>query len=403
MMETPGNDLSEKHPHTRFFCNGFIVLLFALAVLLVFPVTAIPAGIPAVPSLGGSYNSSDLTILVRNIDSGAGIAGARVYLDGGYEGLTYGDKGGLTLFSISQGTHSIRVINRGFMENITDITLPADQQAIVSLHPLKIIPIGNHGPAEERIDIVFVPSNSQYDCTKQQKVLTDYYTSNEENFRNDVDNIIRKNFITLDTKTSAFVGLPENFPDRFNFYYYSDPGDFADAFNGCAGTLPEDFWNDAPFTDVAVIIYPKYVGTYTGPPCEPNGCASSLGPGVKSWFKSPANSPQVFTHESGHAVFGLIDTYCGETYYTQNNPYPNVWDSPAGCTLASGNNQWNPVGCRQITRAAQKGSTVSCRKDFWQFDPDVDIMSTSSFPGKFGNASTLHIRYMLEHINRWKL
>ncbi|PKL70227.1 MAG: hypothetical protein CVV30_02380 [Methanomicrobiales archaeon HGW-Methanomicrobiales-1] len=404
-MGNPSKATKEKKSHIRFFNGSYIVFLLALTIngLLVLSVTAIPVDNPAVPILGSSANSSDLTILVRNIDSGAGIAGARVYLDGGYEGMTSGNDGSLIISPVSGGSHSIRVIKRGYMENIKDVTVPAEQSAVIPLHPLKVIPVGDYGPVEERIDIVFVPSNTQYDCTKQQKIPTDYYTSNEENFRNDVNNIIEKNFLTLDTKTSKTVGLPENFQNRFNFYYYSDPGDFADAFNGCAGTLPEDFWDDAPFTDVAIIIYPKYVGTYRGPPCEPDGCASGLGPGVKSWFKTPATTGPLFIHEAGHSVFGLIDTYCGETYYTQNNPDPNVWSSQSECSLSSENNQWESTTCRQIAKPAKNGITESCQKDFWRYDPDPDIMATPTSWAKFGDASTLHIRYMLENVNRWKL
>ena len=39
----------------------------------------------------------------------------------------------------------------------------------------------------------------------------------------------------------------------------------------------------------------------------------------------------IFLHESGHVVFGLIDTYCGDTYYVENSPFPNVWDSENSC------------------------------------------------------------------------
>jgi len=397
--------ITEKKQDTRNFHDYYRVLLLTLTLcsFLALPVIAISLdNVSAVPTKFGT-NSSDLTIIVRNIDSGAGISGARVYLDSGYEGVTSGDTGSLTIFSVSKGPHSIRVIKRGFMENITDVTFLPEQQAIVLLHPSKIISIGTNGPVEERIDIVFVPSNTEYDCIKQQKILTDYYTSNEENFRNDVNNLVQKFLFTLDNKTSKNIDLPENFHDRFNFYYYSDPGDFADAFNGCAGTLPEDYWDDAPFTDVAIIIYPKYRGTYKGPPCEPDGCSNGMGPGVKTWYKTPASSELLFIHEAGHAVFGLIDTYCGETYYTQNNPYPNVWDSQTGCTLAAGNAQWNSLSCRQIAQPAKKGDAESCRKDFWRYDPEPDIMETLTVSGKFGNASTLHIRYILENINRWKL
>ena len=405
IMGNPRKTNREKNLLFLFFNDWCLVYLLILAIngFLVLPVTAIPVDNPSVPITGISANSSDLTIIVRNIDSGAGIAGARVYLDGGFEGTTSGNDGRLIILSVSEGPHSIRVIKRGYMENVKDVTVPAERQAVVPLHPLKVIPTGDPGPVEERIDIVFVPSNTQYDCTKQQKIQTDYYSSNEENFRNDVNNIIEKNFLTLDARTSKTVGLPENFQNLFNFYYYSDPGEFADAFNGCAGTLPEDFWDDAPFTDVAIIIYPKYGGTYKGPPCEPDGCASGLGPGVNSWFKTPATIGPLFIHEAGHSVFGLIDTYCGDSYYTQNNPDPNVWSSQSECIVSSENNQWEFTTCRQIAQPAKNEIAQTCRKDFWRYDPDPDIMATPNSWAKFGNASTLHIRYILENINRWNL
>jgi hypothetical protein len=273
----------------------------------------------------------------------------------------------------------------------------------IVLQASKIIPVGDQGPREDRIDIVFIPSKTQYDCNKIEKISTDYYTAHEENFKTDVNRLIQKKFFTLDSLTSKSVGIPEDYKERFNFYYYWDAENFADAFQDCAGTLPEGFWHDAPFTDVAIIIYPTYEGTYKGPPCEPSGCASGMGPGVKAWFKNPADSGIIFMHEAGHVIFGLIDTYCGPTYYTQNNPEPNVWDSPSGCILASTTKHWNPSACRQITLLSAKGGTDSCEKNFWRWDPDPDIMATSSFSAKFGNASTLHIRYILDHVNRWEL
>jgi hypothetical protein len=405
MIDQP-DDAKEIFSKIRVFKSFYIIFLFVLMAIILFPVpaTAIPGdNLPGSPIIVNN-NVFDLTIVAQDINTGAGIAGVRIYFDGGYQGITSGSKGSLTLHSISKGEHSVRAIHRGYMENIITVHIPEEKEVIIPLHPLIIIPVGDHGPVEDRIDIVFVPSSTQYDCIKQQKVSTDYYTSNEDNFRNDVNAIIQSRFLTLDTITSKSVGLPENFEKKFNFYYYSDPGDYADAFNGCAGTLPADFWEDAPFTDVAIIIYPKYTGTYRGPPCEPNGCASAMGPGVQSWFKAPANAGLVFIHETGHAVFGLIDTYCGETYYTQNDPYPNVWSSQTGCTgVGSINTPWNPSSCHQIMRSGQTSNTIVCQKNFWRYDQEPDIMSTSTIPAKFGDAATLHIRYIFDNINRWHL
>jgi hypothetical protein len=199
------------------------------------------------------------------------------------------------------------------------------------------------------------------------------------------------------------VGLPADYADRFNFYYYWDPEDQADAFDGCAGKLPEQFRKNAPATDVAIILYPSYLGRYSGSPCEPNACANGLGPGSGSQLKAPADSSMIFLHESGHVVFGLIDTYCGPTYYRENTPSPNVWNTLDSCMTSAAQEHWSTSECRQIIKPATSRSSEACVKNFWKLDPDPDIMGSGAYSGRFGNASTLHIRYMLETINRWNV
>jgi len=76
--------------------------------------------------------------------------------------------------------------------------------------------------------------------------------------------------------------------------------------------------------------------------------------------------------------------------------------SQSGCILASDNNRRDTSACRQIAQTARQGTAISCQKNFWRYDPEPDIMSTAKDWARFGNASTLHIRYLLEHINRWK-
>jgi hypothetical protein len=382
--------------------SGLLALL-VLAGLLFIPAAAaaedVPEGLHPVENL----MTSDLAITCKNLNTGMAVTGARIYLDGGYAGTTSGNDGRIVLPSVSPGDHTIRALSRGYLENITTVHIPDYKETVIALHPEKLIPIGDHGPVEERMDIVFVPSKTQYDCTKKQKITTDYYTANEENFRRDVNTLIEKRILVMNAMTLNQTCLPEGALNRFNFYYYSDPGDYADAFAGCAGTLPEDFWEEAPFTDVAIIVYPTYKGLYTGPPCEPNGCASSMGPGIHSWFKAPADSGSVFMHEAGHAIFGLIDTYCGETYYTQNDPNPNVWTSLSACQQAAKNNGWDPALCRRISQNAIGSSSPVCQKDFWRLDPEPDLMGTSIVRGKLGYAATLHVHYMLDNINRWNL
>jgi hypothetical protein len=381
----------------------FFVLLIIAGIWCLLPATAaagpadLSQGLPA----AGDISTYSLGISCRNMNTGEGIFGARIYLDGGYAGITSGKDGSLVVPSLSHGKHTVRVVQRGFLENISTVQIPDEKESVIRLHPAKLIPVGNTGPVRDRMDIVFVPSSTEYDCTKQQKIQTDYYTANEANFRKDVDKLIEEILPTLETRMLNQSCLPEGAMQRYNFYYYSDPGDFADAFKGCAGTLPEDFWEEAPFTDVAIIVYPTYKGFYKGPPCEPNGCSSSMGPGTNSWFKTPADSGSIFLHEAGHAAFGLIDTYCGETYYTENEPSPNIWASQSACVLAATGRNWDPSGCRQVAQPAGKAGT--CTKNFWKYDPEPDLMGSSVFVGKLGPSATLHIHYILDNINRWKL
>jgi hypothetical protein len=101
-------------------------------------------------------------------------------------------------------------------------------------------------------------------------------------------------------------------------------------------------------------------------------------------------------------VFGLIDTYCGDTYYVENAPFPNVWSSEYSCKKNAEQEHWDSTRCRQILKTAGIQSKNPCVKTFWKVDPDPDIMGSGAYSGKFGNASTLHIRYIFDTINRWQ-
>jgi hypothetical protein len=347
-------------------------------------------------------NAFDLTILTKDAATGTLMGGALVYLDGGAAGITSEQNGKQFLGDVQGGTHTIRVAKTGYNEITRTVDVSEKKQVSISLNRSNVIPLQIQGPPEDKIDIVFVASETSFNCNSKTKVHTKLYTGDQQRFIADVNDKVNSIFLTLDTLTSGSVGLPKDFRERFNFYYYWDNEDFADAFNGCAGTLPDEFWNEAPFTDVAIILYPSYEGSYSGTPCEPNGCANGLGPGSGSWLKAPADSPMIFLHESGHVVFGLIDTYCGDTYYIENSPFPNVWSSEYSCKKNAEKEGWDSASCRQILKTTNIRSKNSCVKTFWRVDPDPDIMGSGAYSGRFGNASTSHIRYIFDTINRWQ-
>jgi hypothetical protein len=347
--------------------------------------------------------SFDLTLRTWDAKNGTPLVGAHVYLDGESAGPSSDDKGIKELRGVALGNHSIRVAKTGYEEVTREITVDKTERLIIQLNNSKLIPLMVNGPVESKIDIVFIPSATTYDCNLKKKIPIDTYTGDRQRFINDVTTKIIPLFSRLDTLTSAHVGLPSDYADRFNFYYYWDPEDEADAFEGCAGKLPEQFRKNAPATDAAIILYPSYLGIYSGSPCEPNACANGLGPGSMSQLKAPVDSSMIFLHESGHLVFGLIDTYCGPTYYRENTPSPNVWSTLDSCIASATQEHWNASECRQITKPATSRSPVACVKNFWKLDPDPDIMGSGAYSGRFGNASTLHIRYMLDTINRWNI
>jgi hypothetical protein len=347
-------------------------------------------------------NAYDLTVITKDARTGTFIGGGQVYLDGRFiESTTEQDEKQI-LRDVERGLHTIRVAKPGYEEITRPVDINEKKQITFTLNRSSVIPVQIHGSTDEKIDIVFVASKTSFNCNSKTKIETAAYTGDQQRFVTDVNNKVDNVFLKLDTVTSGSVGLPKDFRERFNFYYYWDTDSFADAFEGCSGTLPNEFWNDAPFTDVAIIMYPSYEGFYSGSPCEPIGCANGLGPGSGSWLKAPADSPMIFLHESGHVVFGLIDTYCGDTYYVENSPFPNVWISESSCKKNAEQERWDITGCRQILKPASSRSKDPCVKNFWRVDTDPDIMGSGAYSGRFGNASTSHIRYIFDTINRWQ-
>jgi hypothetical protein len=274
------------------------------------------------------------------------------------------------------------------------IVVPSASPFKIGLQGQLLSTVQETGTHDTKINIVFVPSGTTYNCAEQKKITTTGYVTNKSAFVTDVYRVVNESLFTLDSITDKTEPIPADYRDRFNIYYYYDPTRFADAFDGCAGTVPEKFWKTVPFADVVVILYPSYYGLDTGTPCEPNGCVN---PGTgRSWMKTPADQNVLFLHETGHAIFGLVDTYCGDTEYWQNDPYPNVWSSQENCEKDAINNSWDPSSCRQI-----QGTSPTCTKQFWRWDPDPDIMH-NGYSGTFGKASTSRITYILNNPNAWE-
>lgn len=244
---------------------------------------------------------------------------------------------------------------------------------------------------EDAIDIVFVPSSTAWDTQKDKKVSVTDYTASEATFKAVAQNAIVSGYWKLDALSTNPV--PADFRDRFNFYYYWRSGQTADAWSTCAGDLPATFWTDAYFADVGGILYPPY---YAGGWTTLAGCADMLGPS-KSHFKACGRfgSESIMMHETGHAVFAVVDTYCGDTHYEQNDPFTNVWSSETACINEIKSKGGDTSKCRQIVYDDPATSAnPDCSKNFWRWDPDPDMMREPDNGGLFGQKGVAKINYI---------
>jgi hypothetical protein len=355
----------------------FVVILI---VTLTYPATAVSG-------------ANSTTIVVKDARTRENLEDARIYLDGGYRGDTPSSDGAgmLTIQNIQPGTHTLRVTRSGYTEITRKFVSPDEPTIEVQLTTGALVSLNPDGPREHAINVIFYPSSTSYSCKDHTKVAAPEYKDNETRFRSDVLNVINRTYMDLDQVTSPSDPLPANYRSDFNFYYYYDSSAPADAFSGCAGSVPDKYWSNVPFSDITVILYPGYYGIYADSSCQPTGCFQDNGPG-RLQMKAPADQVGLVRHETGHAVFGLIDTYCGTTYYYQNDPDPNVWSSLEACKTDARSSHRDPAQCRQIETAGSV--SASCIKDFWQWDPQPDVMSYG-YGGKFGDAATRRINYVL--------
>jgi hypothetical protein len=346
-----------------------------------------------------SRKETGIVVRVRDQKSGAGIGGALVYYDGKSIGRTSDVDGNYLIEKPGTGSHSVRVTKPGYRETTVRTDGNTGSGLTVQLQPAVVQRISGDASPETALDIVFVPSGTSYDCSQQRKTTADQYIDHPETFLSDTRRLSDLTLLQLGKYSSVPARISGDYQKRLNIYYYWDGERYADAFNGCAGTLPEGFWDDAPFADVVIILYPQYYGPNKGSPCQPIGCTNGVGPGTYTWFKAPANSAPVFLHESGHAVFGLMDTYCGDTYYEENQPVPNVWQSVTSCNTGTSKDKDNRSVCRPITGGVT-GSKTACVRNFWRYDQDPDLMAAINPSARFGESATQRIQYIFNEAGR---
>ena len=364
----------------------YLICFLTLAVLVILGLSLVRDIIPEDKAHEGA-----ILLIVADARTGSALDGADVYMDGGFMGVTSNSTGTLVISGIEEGPHTIRVTDTGYRPVSKTVTTPGEPLLTISLSDSPLVPLTPKNNNNHAINIVFIPSSTYFRTSDDTKISTTAYTGNETQFKDDVTRIISNTFDKLGAVTDPAVPLPQDYPGTLNFYYYYDPAHPADAFSGCAGTVPGQYWDNVTFSDLTVILYPHYDGWYLNTSDQPVGCYVDNGPGHKL-MKIPANRETLAYHEMGHGLFGLADTYCGDTTYFENDPYPNIWSSKNGCTASATADNRDPVNCREIL--SDPGDPVSCTVDFWRFDPDPDIMKTGGY-GTFGATSTKRIAYVL--------
>lgn len=418
-----GIDTDRMHRRViiALFCLGLVLVLVS-AILLAFP-DVVPGNAPAPATLPGSYPASGsesgtgqpvvsasatgtvqpvgqgpvsnpvLAIRTTDISGGAAIPGVSLYINGLFAGTT-SENGTFVLSVPGPDAITIRAVKEGYQERTVQTGANVAGEVTIALSHSPVIPLEINGPVQSEINIVFLPSNTSYNATENQKIELGGYPGGQPQFEADVRRFIANTFNEYPNVTSAAYPLPAGYGKKFNFYYFWDNATYGDAFDGCAGSIPQHYWNQVTYSDLTIILYPTYYGHYLGPPSQPIGCTKLNGAGMV-YLKVPADSTSLGMLEIGHGLYDLVDTFCGDTYYAQFDPNPNVWTSLAACQQNALANSWNPAGCRQIASS----SPSACSRNFWRYDPDPDIMH-DGYDGSFGNASTKRIVYVLNRISQ---
>jgi hypothetical protein len=190
--------------------------------------------------------------------------------------------------------------------------------------PDQPIPIRVTGDIQTRLDLVFIPDT---DLTVNE--LTSGLTS-----------VI----YDLYFKYSWYVGTEEaNYRNLYNFWYSGEFGNFK---GHCQFDDPSNMAKLVAVGDAIAVLHKTRL----------RDCRQG------KRFSAEINYDKTIVHESGHALFGLIDEYCCDTRYQQRPQVPNVWASLSACELDAPNLGYPKEFCTQIAR---DGDAVN----FWRIDP----------------------------------
>jgi len=225
------------------------------------------------------------------------------------------------------------------------------------------------GPHDGIIDLVFVPE--------------DGYVGDFPEFRSNVINLIRYRYFTLDSHMTGYWP-PADYRDRYNFYVYL--GGYGTD-EGCSGTVPDGYYDDVPDVDTTAVLNNEDTG---------GGCANGAGTGTR--FQAPGRDGGVVIHESGHAIFGLRDEYCGDTYYpsveTDLVEMGNVQLSEEDCEAEALAEDWTGGMCVEIVTLDT--DCFPAASGVWKYDNSWCVMETAYLDFDF--ACSRRIAYVFDSL-----
>ncbi len=203
----------------------------------------------------------------------------------------------------------------------------------------RAVPVLYTGPRSTSVDFVFIHDTDDY-----------VGGATDANFLNDVRTAIQNAYYGGDPNFLNAGGFFLRRQQTMNFWIALDGGDADGTNQTCTQLDPPPNWDSSyTFADAGVILHANFF----------RDCASPS----RRVFSSEPVSAGTLLHETGHMPFGLADEYCGDTYYFQPDPRPNIYSNQQTCgddALAIG-----VFGaCRQI-----QDPSSGCTVNWFRLDP----------------------------------
>lgn len=218
--------------------------------------------------------------------------------------------------------------------------------------------------------VTFVSSNTMYSAENDTVFTTNVY-ENRTLFAEDVGRVVNSSFMSLGKYVDNATILSDDYRDAFNITIVNGSVNAFGKVQQVEGT-----------PDLVVVLYPHYIGTYSDAKLKPPGLDTKDDGRGYDTVRIPADDDRMpmFVHEIAHALFGLGDTYCGNTHYQTG---VNIWKSYEECFEATNN-----PACVQI-------KSDTCSKPFWKIQIADDLMQFTYEGARFDHLSSMNIQKTL--------